>query len=403
MAQNTPPSGTEPKPRSAKRVSTRVAAVKLGEAVVVSPEAVYRWQQSVSKPGGRQSAKRVTINDVAKHAEVDGSTVSLALRGDPRITEATRARVLQAAKMLGYVPNELAKSMRGGRTRVLGVMLTDLNNRYFARPLEEFQTLADEKKFTLSVKFSSWDTDREERGLGSFCESRADGIIWATTSDETEGFGRMLRTLAAAHMPVVLLAATAQKPPLCHQVGVTGEMDIALQYLVDLGHRRIGFACASRMEGWRSKQQIKRRDQFIQRCTELGLTLAPQDVLETTDNEYGGVQLAMQLVGRPREQWPTALLAADDMIGRAMVAGLHALGVKIPDEISVMGIDDAPGDEDSILPLTSVDMRAAETGREAMNLLIGIVEGDIPAQPFQTKKLQPRVAVRSTCAPPSGK
>ena len=89
------------------------------------------------------------------------------------------------------------------------------------------------------------------------------------------------------------------------------------------------------------------------------------------------------------------------MIGRALVSGLHSLGVKIPDDISVLGLDDAPGDQSSIVPLTSISLDASEVGRQAIDLLLEVILGKVPNVPYRRIRLSPKVIVRATCASPA--
>ncbi len=112
--------------------------------------------------------KHVTIIDVAREAGVDDSTVSLALRGDLRITERTRSHIREVASRLNYLPNQLARSLSGGRSRMIGVMLPDMENRFFAPPMEEFHAAAECKGYSFSIKFCNWDPGRERQGILQF-------------------------------------------------------------------------------------------------------------------------------------------------------------------------------------------------------------------------------------------
>jgi LacI family transcriptional regulator len=382
----------------AKRAAARER--KLKPVMKAAPK--YRWQDAAlpqaSPAKGRRSTGRITIADVARHVGVDASAVSLALRGDLRISEATRNRISEAAQQLGYVPNDLAKSLRGGRSRIIGVMLTDLSNHYFAGPLEEFQSMAEPAGYALSVKFSSWDMERELRGIYQFCEGRVEGIIWAPCESHTPEFAQTVARSAVAKIPIVCLGRQDQ----CHSIGVSvdASLTVALKYLSELGHRRVGMACATRVVGWRSNLQAQRLLQFRNLAPNFGITLKEEDIFDSSDNAYGGVGIASKLAHRAPKDRPTAVFTADDMIGRALLAGLTALNVRVPHEISVLGMDNAPGDDVGELPLTTVSLEASETGRGAMRLLLDLIERRVPAYPLQAVLLSPRLIVRSSCGPP---
>jgi len=348
--------------------------------------------------------KHVTIIDVAREAGVDNSTVSLALRGDERITLQTRERIRQAAARLHYVPNHLARSLSSRRSHVIGVMLTDMENRFYVAPLEEFQAGADRAGLAVSVKFSGWDPVREDAGLRQFCEARVDGLIWVPTGIQ-EGIqaSAVLEKLRAASIPIVTMGSESlRRMGIAHCVGMQSvdALHCGASYLMNLGHRRIGFATAASKSGMRGKMHRTRLEKARIVLAESGGVLRDEDIFDTTDNEYGGVAIAASLVQRERSDWPTAIFAGDDMLARGLVAGLTALSVRVPQEISVLGYDDAPGDAEGPIPVTSVSIEAKEMGQRAIELLLDLIEERIAPQPLQSIMLKPRVVERASCAPP---
>ena len=365
------------------------------------------------------AAKKTTIHDVAREADVNYSTVSLALRGDQRIRSYTRQRIQTAAHRLGYVPNQLARSLSRGATHTIGVMLTDIH-RGFTDPLEEFQDIADRARYMISVHFSSWDQARERAGLRHFCESRVEGVIWAPAQWYGETFAQTVENMKATGVPVVMLGL--QRPPYdvpFHQVGTSlrDRLTMALDYLMGLGHRHIGLASAPAPAGTEASTAPERqadhgahhsRRYFSQpegiamvrqAMQARGLALAEQDLFTTADNDYGGVEIAVHLFRRPREHWPTAVIAADDRLGRALTKGLWALGVKVPEEISVLGFD-VPSAETGQPPLTAVSQDSRRMGTFAMDLLLQLIKQQIPHQPQKITVMPPRLVEAGTCGPP---
>jgi LacI family transcriptional regulator len=346
-------------------------------------------------------SKRITILDIARAVGVDNSTVSLALRDDGRITEATRQRVREAARRLNYVPNQLARSLSGGRSRLVGVMLTDMENRFFSPALEEFQTAAERNGIALSVQFCSWNQEREERGIEQFCGSQVEGIIWAPTDGGSERYECILRRMQSAMIPCVLFGLAGRPDRVtAHQVGVSEREAIraGLEYLHSLHHQRMGVATAVSATGMRSTLHRNRLAHMRLVAGELGMTIDDQLVWDTEDNTYGGVEIAARLVRMPLPQWPTAVFASDDMLGRALLSGLRALGVRVPEEISVLGFDDAPDDSTGPVSLTSVSLEARQNGAETFALLMGLIGGTIEAEPRRVVKLSPRIVQRASCA-----
>lgn len=349
-------------------------------------------------------AKRVTIIDVAKLAGVDNSTVSLALRSDPRIRPETRERVRRAAAKLNYLPNHLARSLQGGRTKVLGVLLTDMHP-FYSPAMEEFNAAADAAGCTLHVKFYGWDAARERQFVGQFCESRVDGLVWVPSDRSTPEFAELVSKMRATMVPFVALGLTDRKTHALpfHEVGVsTGEsVRLAVDYLARHGHRRVAVATASQVAGQRGELHRNRLRLIREALDEAGLTPRPQDVLETRDNEYGGVTLAGEIARRPAADRPTAVFAADDMLARSVVASLHCLGVAIPDQISVIGYDDAPGDVDGPVPITTVSLKTREVAQQAMRLLLDLIEQRVPPEPCRSIAIVPELVERASVGPAS--
>ena len=350
--------------------------------------------------------QHITMADVAAEAGVDKSTVSLALRDDVRITEATRACVRQAAARLGYVPNNLARALSIRRSRLIGVLLTDAENRFFAAPLEEIHEHAGAAGYAVSVKFSGWEPARERLCLRQFCESRVDGLIWATAFSAADVIDAGLTGgLSAGGVPIVTLGnAFLLQQGVAHCVGMQTATAIqcGIDHLAALGHRRIALAAAAAANSLRGRMHRDRIGWARDALANAGCSVATVDSLDTADNQYGGVDLAAQLVRRPRAEWPTAIFALDDMLARALIAGLVALGVRVPGEISVLGFDDAPGDTEGPVPVSSVSLEARAVGRQSIGLLLGLLDGTGPSKPVQSIVLQPRITVRASCAPAHG-
>jgi len=343
---------------------------------------------------------RVTMMDVARSLGVDHSTVSLALRCDPRIPEQTRNRVRQAAQKLNYMPNQIARTLSGGRSRVIGVMLPDMRNQFFVPHLEEIQAAAERSDLSVSVKFSNWDLEREDRGLMQFCASRVDGIIWAPILRSEDSMAGMLRKAESAGAKLVLLGGMNMGLKLnrvrCSSLEATR---VAVDYLVKLGHRRVGVAGAISMDGNRGDHHRIRVQDMRDSLANAGRPVREEDVFVTADDLCGGVEIAGQIARRARADRPSIVFAADDMLAREMIAGFAVTGVNVPNDISVLGYDDAPGDAAGPVALTSVSLRGRDVGRAAGQLLVDLVENGTPADSPQLVKIQPEIVERASCIP----
>lgn len=339
--------------------------------------------------------------DVAKHAGVDYSTVSLALRGDKRIRETTRQKVEQSARELDYRPNRMARSLSGGSSKVIGVMFTEMS-QFFSTPLEILHTTFDRAGYSLSVHFSAWNQDRERQGLLSLCDSQVDGIIWAPTQWSGDNFVAMNQILENNRTPYVVLGLVDDECPVtCNQVGGVHEepLRLALSYLQDLGHCDIALATATQMSGPMGDMHRMRLQSLKKIFDRQDLVLASENILETQDHDHGGLEIALKLCQRPREQWPSAIVAADDMLARGLAKGLQALGVNIPKDISVIGFDVVQRVLDETTTLTSVSFETEEATRRAANILRDSLKDKEAKASYQKVIVAPRFIPGNTCAP----
>lgn len=339
--------------------------------------------------------------DVAREVGVDRSTVSLALRGDRRISPETQARVAQAAQRLGYMPNQLARSLSGGRTQVIGVMLPTMVNQFYAPHLREIQDGAEAAGLSLTVKFCDWDLASEERGLRHFCESRVDGVIWSPVDRPERDMNALVDKIENAGARCVIIASAELKLN-ASRVAISQESAVqaGIEYLKKLGHQRIGIATAKDVSGMRSAVHQIRLGVMRMLFAGAGISVADRDIFATSDNEYGGVRLAARIAAMPAEERPTAIFAADDMLARAMVAGFLVHNVRVPQDISVLGFDDAPGDVDSEVAITSVSLQARECGRQLIKLMLELMRRRTDDTAPKTVILEPRIVERDSCDRP---
>lgn len=345
------------------------------------------------------SKKRTTIIDVAKAVGMNYSTVSLALRGDTRIRVDTRNRIQLAAAQLGYMPNHLAKSLSGGATRVIGVMLTDMNS-FFAPSLEEFQSVGELAGYTVTVHFCSWDPARELRDLQRFCENCVEGVIWAPSRWNATYLTQTAACLDRSRIPVVLMGRAVDSEPVTyHQVGVQVEesVELGLQYLMAKGHRRIGLATASGMPGVRGEMHRRRLPWFRQAYNRMHLPLTVEDIFETDDNDHGGMEIAMKLLQRPKSSWPSAIFAADDMLARGLYKGLTLMNVQVPDNIGILGFD-VPDESVTLpMPITTVSLETRNAARMIMDVLLKVIDGQLPQKPARVLSVEPKIIERTSC------
>lgn len=337
----------------------------------------------VLSPGSRTAKSRATLADVAQTAGVDMSTASRVLRGDvsQRVREETRARILKVAEDLAYRPNSLARGLRTARTDTLGIVVPQLDNPVFSAAIRGAEQAAAELGYSLLISHREPGTTATTIAKLSQT-NRVDGLLVASLDDD-----EVLRSdLAAAHVPFVLMNRILPGAPLSVVLDSRAAARKGVAHLAGLGHRRIahlsgrahGFNAAQRLEGYREGLEAA------------GLPFDPALVATAGYTAEGGARAMAELL----PQRPTAVLAATLVSAAGAMSVLHAAGWRIPQDISVAGLHDAPVASLLYPSLTTVMMPTEEMGRVAASLLVRRLAGEHPdpVPPLPPGDLIPRAS-----------
>jgi LacI family transcriptional regulator len=335
----------------------------------------------------RQTPRRATTKDVAERAGVSQGTVSNVLNHPEWVSDTKRTAVEEAMAALGYVRHEAARHLRTGHSQTIGMLLLDTDNPGFidlARGVEDY---AIARGWNVLIANSARDLERERAYLRVYAEARVAGVI-VVPHDE---FDQGSHDIRAGGMPAVVI----DRLETGHGNISVGVDDLAGgklagQHLVELGHRRIAFVgddstatpVHDRMVGLRT-----------------AVTEAPGGVLEVLPTELsveGGRSIGTRLAGLTPSTRPTAAVAAIDLIAFGLLQALLQYGVRVPDEISIVGYDDVPFGKQLSVPLTSVRRPHYEMGAMAAKLLLTAVSGD----PLRRRHVvfDPELVVRSSTA-----
>lgn len=338
----------------------------------------------------------VTMRDVARFTGVSQSTVSRVLSGAPTavpIADDTRERVMAAAQSLGYRPNPLARALRGMKTMLLGVIVRDITDPFFAGAVEAVSLEAATRGYNVVLGHAHGRTD-EAIALWGVLEARhCDAIlVLGDMSDQP----RLAADLSGSPVPVVALWE-GSKPAGIASVSVDNRAGIlaVLDHLTRLGHRRIGFLAGRRLGDIR-----EREDAFVGFMTIRGEPI-PDGYLQYASNDPPGGAAGLAAMLELAEP-PTAVVASTDVIALGLLFAAHARGIRVPDELSVTGFDDIPLAAYSIPALTTVRMPTREMVAAAVAMLID--DGLDPADPSGWPRpiLAPSLVVRaSSAAPPT--
>jgi len=333
-----------------------------------------------------------TISDVARRAGVSTATVSRVLSGIGQARPDTRARVLAAARDLGYRPSGVARSLKLRRTRTIGLIVTDITNPFFPQLVRAVEDAAREREFAVLLCNAAEDPEREAGYLEVLAGRRVDGIVVASA-----GLGaRQAAWIARAPLPVVLVnaAAGASVPTLLSDN--VGGARLAVDHLIALGHRSIGHvagpagnaAAPDRLAGARLALEAA------------GLGADRLAVAEGDGHVAGGARATAELLAA--DPGLTAVFAYNDLSAIGALRALRAAGLRVPADVSVVGFDDVDLAAYADPPLTTVAQDIASLGRRAAERLFELVDGDArPASAGAGPTVLPvRLVLRGSTAPP---
>jgi LacI family transcriptional regulator len=312
---------------------------------------------------------RATITDVASEARVHPSTVSRVLNGHAgsTIRPATRERILAAADVLGYRPSALARSLRLQRTLTLGMLVPDITNPFFSSIIKGAEDAARERGYNLILCNSEDQPEREAAYLQLLRERQVDGVLIASSqmADET------IEGLRADSFPFVLVNRAAQDgEDLAVVVDNHAAAVEVVAHLAALGHRRIGHIAGPQ----NTTTGRDRREGYEAGVRAHGLAHEPALVVEADafSEDAGDRALGMMLAGPAR---PTAVFAANDLIAVGMLQRLRRIGVRVPDDLSIVGFNDIPLAGLLEPALTTVRVPQLAMGVAGAHLLIDRLEG----------------------------
>lgn len=332
----------------------------------------------------------MTMQDIARASGVSQSTVSRVLNDAVTtvpIAEVTRQRVLEAASRLGYRPNPLARGLRGARTMLLGIIVREISDPFFAYAVEAVSMRARERNYNV-VLGSAHSLADEAIELRAVLETRhCDAIILLGDMRDQP---RMLDDLSASRVPVVALwQGSALAGVSTVNVDNRAGIDAAIDHLTSLGHRRFGFIGEGQHVDVRARLAA-----FVDRLTELGMPPRDVHILPAINDPAAGAEAFRRLASSVDP--PTAVVTATDIIAIGALHAAHGLGIAIPAQVSVVGFDDIPLAAYTAPPLTTVHNPITEMVNLAVDLAI-----DGPPSGAAHHVLAPSFTVRATTGPAS--
>ena len=308
-----------------------------------------------------------TLKNVADLANVSIPIVSKVLSGNSevRVSSSTRQRIMEAAKSLAYRPNSLAKSLKLKRTNTLAVIMPDIGNPVIPEIIRGIEAGARDAGYSTFISHLDIKVTSERLYLAWLQEGRFDGLIIATSRVKDA----IIQDLIASGRPFVLVNRRESSTNMHVTIDDAAGARIAVKHLIELGHRRIAHLAGPLM----FDTSLRRLQGYRQELDANGISYDSSLVQECEWHTWEGGKLATTQLLR-RKNRPTAVFAGNFMSAVGALSALKEAGLKVPEEISLIGLHDSPIAEVLDPPLTVVKMPLRQMGRCAAEILINLLE-----------------------------
>ncbi|MFE4537581.1 LacI family DNA-binding transcriptional regulator [Streptomyces scopuliridis] len=335
---------------------------------------------------GSDTRGHVNITDVAREAGVSITTVSHVFSGRRHVAEKTREHVLNIVRELGYEPNQVARSLRTRRSHTLALIIPDITNPFYTSLARGLQDVGAAAGYQVIVCNTDGDPRSEQAALKQMITRRVDGIGFA-------GYFNHVRDVApvlASGIPVVLVGVGTPGPGV--DVLSTDDIaagELATRHLLDRGHRRIGFITGPEREG----PPADRVAGYRKALSEAHVRFRTIYVARTRFSRDGGAEAMGRLLELSHP--PEAVICTNDMVAIGALDTARSHGLRVPDDVAVMGFDDIEAAALISPSLTTVSVRPREQGQGIGRLLLQRLE-DPAAQPPQRVLYDPAVMARES-------
>ncbi len=333
--------------------------------------------------------QKVTIIDVAAEAGVSFGTVSRVINNDVHVKQETRERVQDAMQRLGFVANRQARSLAGGKSNTIGVLVPDLGTGYIGEIIRGIDAELSLTDLDLILYTTHRTASKEANYVANLAKGMVDGLLLVLPRSPADFIG----TMTQRNFPFVLIdhQGTGHN---CPAVGATNWQGAynATEYLIKLGHSRIGFitgsmdlgCAADRLDGYRSALKTYH------------IPEAPTLIYEGTFIQTDGYAGASFLLDLPLP--PTAIFASNDVMAMGVMDAVRNRGLRVPGDISIIGFDDIPQASLIHPALTTVGQPLEKMGRVATQMLLDLLR--YPVKTAERIELPTELVLRDSCQPP---
>jgi len=337
----------------------------------------------------RTKSSAPTMIDVAQAAGVSIATVSAFLNGTSNVSRELTQRIEAAIREIGYERNAIARSLKTGATRTIGLTVADIRNPFFTDVVATIQQVLNKAGYAVMLCSNEEDTEKQDEQIKLLLDRMVDGLIIAPAGEDEI----MKRLVTSTRKPVVLLDRVCDGLDIDAVILDNARaVEDATNYLLGLGHRRIGYISGppgtstgrDRLTGYRAALDAA------------GVGYSPELVREGNFREADGYRAAMELLTLPDR--PTAIFSANNLMVIGAMRAIRDMGFSCPTDISVASMDDFAWADVFSPRLTTIAQPVEAIGEQAARLLLERLQGKAPAEPRRLV-LHGRLMVRNSCAP----
>jgi DNA-binding LacI/PurR family transcriptional regulator len=336
------------------------------------------------------AARKIDIRGVAARARVSIATVSRTVNHVPTVDPVLAARVWSAVAEFNYLPNTQARALVSGKSKLLGLIVSEITNPFFPELIQEFEQVAVERGYEILIGSTNYERKTIEKCVRRMLERKVDGVAVMTFGIEDFLFERF----EAESIPVVFIDVAPTRPlssvlTVDYQAGIYE----GVQHLAVLGHRKIGFITGP----LRLRSAETRKAAFLHCLRKTGIKPDPAWIIEGDHTLDGGRDAMQKILALP--SWPTAIMCSNDMTAIGVQHALFEANLKVPDDFSLVGFDDIHLAEYTIPPLTTVRMSCKDIALKAVHALLSHLQ-DPSAKTEASATISTRLIVRQTTGLP---
>jgi DNA-binding LacI/PurR family transcriptional regulator len=341
---------------------------------------------------GDKLRQRMNIAEIAKRANVSTATVSRTLNQSGPVKATTARKVWRAVTELNYFPNSHARALVSGRSRLIGLIVSDITNPFFPELIRAFEALAAQKQYDLLLTSTDYDTSRMTACLRRMLERKVDGVAMMTSEMDLS----LIKELSKRNVPIVFMDVGQMGPRMSHvSIDYGNGVRQAVDHVVGLGHKNIAFITGPLdLHSARTRRQA-----FVDGLRHHDITLDRRLVREGTHTAEGGEKAMNELLKLGKG--PTAVVCSNDWAAIGALHAIHAAGLRVPEDVSLVGFDDIPLASYTNPALTTVRMSATDVGSTAFQALFSLIaEGHVEGDIYQVPT---RLVVRESTGKPRRK